>query len=103
VPMPREKLEDKQRDLSERILEWLTENHDRGFSAIELIAALEDYDNSLAVLLVSLERSTDALGRSRTWQKYLSALEALEARGAVESAEYQGSRYYMARKQHQAG
>lgn len=92
MPIPIEKLKEKQRPLEDRILEFLGKDRSKAYSAFEIVAAIEGYaDENGAILAIALGTEEQ---RDQVLRPVLTALIVLAKRGVVSQGVHQGIAYY---------
>lgn len=81
MPIPRKRLEEVERPLDERILEFLAGRPDDAFSEVEIFAALEGYPLEEAQLLLAMWSKAR---RIRLIAPYRDTLSGLEEQGLID-------------------
>lgn len=95
MPIDVKELARAQVPVAERILEHLAAHPKEAFSLVEIFAACEGYDKTTAALtLIFANQIPD---HKATVAAYVQALNELDRRGAILSADVRGIRHYAAK------
>lgn len=95
MPVEVKTLQEAQRPLADRVLEFLKAGKGKAFTVAEVYAGVEGFSDSAIAMAALLAAATSP--RDSPFEQHRRALEELVARGDVASGEYRNQTYYYAR------
>ena len=90
MPISIDQFNASSRPTADRIREFLAKHKDQAFTALEIVAALENLDEIMAGIAIS-QNQGDPNGLA---QRYGDGLATLEANGELRGADLGGTRYF---------